>query len=182
VGATAAPMAKLQDAYIDSKGRLFASNHKEDPTDATVYGTYLTVTDPAGNVLFSGKWGSNLQTYGSVRIFEDGKNRLWLLWSNRGSRSSELLLYPIIETASPLKFTLGAYTDLSKLTFPYALDGTIFMAANRGGNTPGQYVDAIMNACTVPYVSGQLYVNANCYNADGSGLQRIAYMRIHLPD
>ncbi|RFP12390.1 hypothetical protein D0T25_24965 [Duganella sp. BJB488] len=180
VGATAAPMAKLTDAYMDSKNRIFSSHHKEDPLDSTVYGTYLTVSSPSGQVLYSAKW-AGLEIYGATRIFEDAKGRLWLLWSNRGSRTSEIRVYPIIETTSPtLKFTLGPYFDLSKQLGTYALDGTIFIAAPRGGNAPSLYVDAIMNACTAQYVPPN--VIGSCYNADGSGLQRVVYLRIRLPD
>lgn len=182
-GATKAPMAKLTDAFVDSKGRMFSTYHKEDPLDASVYGTYTTVTDPNGNVLYSAKW-ANIEVYGSVRIFEDGKNRLWLLWANRGSRSTEVKLYPITESASPLKFTVSPLTatDLSKATYPYALDGTLFLAAPRGGSANGLYVDALMNACTTTYTSGVAYNNSACYGSDNQSLGRVLYMRIRLPD
>lgn len=182
VGATRAPMAKLTDAYMDSKGRMFLTYHKEDPLDSTVYGTYLTVTDVAGNVLYSAKWPPIVELYGSARIFEDGKNRLWLMWSNRGNRTTEVRVYPITETAAPLKFSVSTYTDISKATYPYAMDGTLFIAAPRGGSAPGVYVDVMMNACTTTFTTGIVYDNSACYGTDNNGLGRVMYMRVRLPD
>ena len=181
VGATKAPVAKLTDSYVDSKGRVLSTWHKEDPLDATVYGTYLTVTTATGTQLYSAKWPAPLEIYGNVRIFEDAKDRLWLMWSNRGNKTTEIKLYPIVESAGP-KFTLGTATDVSKATFPYAIDGTVYFAAPRGGNAKSLYVDAIMNACSTTFVTGVPYDGATCYNTDGSALERVFYMRIRLPD
>ncbi|MYM25896.1 hypothetical protein GTP46_25025 [Duganella sp. FT135W] len=183
-GATKAPAAKLIDSYVDSKGRTFTSLHKEDPTNSSVYGTYLTVTSPTGVVLYDGRWPT-IEIYGNVRYFEDAKGRQWLMWTNRGTKSSQFFIYPVKETAGAdgkLSFTLGAYTDVGKATLPYALDGVTFLAAPRGGNPESLYVDAIMNACTTTIVSGVPYDSSTCHNVDGKGLQSVFYMRIRLPD
>lgn len=182
VGATKAPVAKLNDAYLDSKGRMFLTYHKEDPLDASVYGTYLSVTDSNGKVLFDARWPAAVPNYGTVRVMEDAKYRLWLLWTNRGSRTSEVRVYPIVETAAPLKFSVSTYTDLSSATYPYAIDGTPFLAAPRGGSSNGIYVDVLLNGCTNNFVTGVPYDSSACYNTDRTGLGRVLYMRIRLPD
>ncbi|MYN47379.1 hypothetical protein GTP23_20250 [Pseudoduganella sp. FT93W] len=183
-GATAAPVAKLMDSFIDSSGRMFSSYHKEDPRDASVYGTYVVVQDAQGKVLFDKKWPATLETYANVRMFEDAKNRIWLLWSNRGNRASQLRLFPVIEsgTAAAPSFTLGAWTEVGGPTYPYALDGNIYISTVRGGTSKSQYVEMLFNACTETYTAGIAYNGNNCYHADRSGLMQIYYARLRLPD
>lgn len=183
-GATVAPIAKLMDSFIDSKGRMFSSYHREDPNNSSVFGTYLVVQDAAGNIIYDQKWSSALETYANVRMFEDSLNRVWLIWSNRGSKYSQIRLYPVTESGSgsTLAFTLGAFTDVGGgLSAPYALDGNIYLANVRAGTSKSLTVDFVFNACTETYDPNLAYNNSNCYHSDRSGLMRVFYGRIRLP-
>ena len=183
-GATVAPIAKLMDSFIDSKGRMFSNYHKEDPRDASVAGTYVVVQDAQGKVLFDKKWPSTLETYANVRMFEDAKNRVWLLWSNRGSRVTQLRLFPVVEsgTAAAPVFSLGPWTEVGGPTYPYALDGNVYLSTVRGGTSKSLYMEMVLNSCTENYDATVAYNNNNCYHADRSGLMQVVYARLRLPD
>lgn len=171
-----APTMRLHDSFIDSKGRVFAGYFAEDPSNSSVRGMYTAVANASGSILFQGKW-AKVPTWGSTRVFEDSKNRLWLLWNAQGDQTTYVWLFPIIETTNGgiTTFTTGAYTDISKSFNPYALQ-SVFLAAPRGGSDKSLFVEAIYNTCWNTYQSG------SCYKADNSGRQRVFYTRIRLPD
>jgi hypothetical protein len=185
-GATHAASTALQDALIDSKGRLFASYAVSNPVADTAQGLFLHVSDYQGNTLYQGAWtGAALDQYGSTRIYEDSNHHLWLLWANQSNRYPEVKIYPIIETANPTAFSLGTAVNLSSAFHEVVPDGTngyiFYLATARGGNSPSQYIDAIFNAC------GSLQYNVNhttpidksqCYT---EGKQKVYYTRITLP-
>jgi hypothetical protein len=177
-----APTMRLQDSFIDSKGRIFSGYYASDPYTSSVEGLYVAVANKSGSVLFQGKW--DLPTYGYQRIFEDAKNRLWLLWSNQGTQATQVRLYPITETTvnGSTKFALGALTELGSAFNPYSIQGNLYITVPRGGNNKSLYVNAIYNTCWTNYLMAGGFQGSQCYNADGSGKQRVFYARIRLPD
>lgn len=178
-----APTMRLHESFIDSRGRIFAGYFAEDPSDSSVRGMYMAVTNSSGSMLFQAKW-PRVPTFGATRIFEDSQNRLWLLWNGQGSRSTNVWLYPIIETTNGgvTTFTTGAYTDISASFNPYSIQGSLYLAVPRGGNDKSLFVDAIYNTCWTTYQSGVNFDSSKCYNSDRSGRQRVFYTRIRLPD
>lgn len=178
-----APMLRLHESFIDSKGRIFSGYYAEDPSNTNIRGMYAVVTDKSGFTLFQSKWTA-LPTYGYTRMFEDSKKRLWLLWTGQGSQATQVRLYPIIESTASGKvsFTTGNYTDLGASFNPYSIQGSLYIAAPRGGNDKSLFVDAIYNTCWNTYKTGINFDSTQCYNADRSGYQRVFYARIRLPD
>lgn len=180
-----APAMRLQDALIDSQGRSFSAFFVDDSSAPGVRGLFLAVSDRSGALVFESKL--KLPNYGYVRLYEDAKNRMWLLWCATGSQASQFYLYPIIESAkppssgSPAAFELGKYTDLSASFSSYVLYDNLYLAVPRGGNDRSQYLDVIFNACSSQYVKGTAFDGTQCYGADGAGRQRVFYMRIALP-
>lgn len=178
-----APTMRLHESFIDSKGRIFSGYFADNPTDSSVRGLYVNVNDNLGNQLYQSKW-TTLPPYGYTRIFEDGKNRLWLLWTSQGSQATQVRLYPIIETTEGnlSAFTLGDFTDLKAAFYPYSIQGGMYITAPRGGNARSPYVDAIVNTCWTTYQKGVDFNNSSCYGSNNSAPQRVFYTRIRLPD
>jgi len=179
--ASAAPVLRLSDSLIDSKERFFSAYYTENSSNPEARGFYVTVNDSAGSTIFQNKW-KNLPLYGAIRIFEDARNRLWLLWINQGKQATQVRLYPIIESfagAAP-SFSLGDYTDISADFNPYVTQGNLYLAVPRGGNKRSLYIDAIYNACSTTYQHGVNFDSKSCYS--NSGQQRIFYVHIRLPE
>ncbi|HEX8438017.1 hypothetical protein [Archangium sp.] len=178
---TSVPTARQKDGFIDSAGRVFSTYFVEPSAGASTpaRGHYTVMADSAGNVLFGTRWAS-VPTFGGTRIFEDGKNRLWLLWTGQGSLFTYVYLYPIIEDPVTHVFSLGAMTDLSTAFWPYSINGMPMLAVPRGGQLIDNVVDATFAASDTVYVSGSPlgpeYPNGKADH------QRIFYFRIHLPD
>ena len=192
-GATSAPEAGSQDAFIDSKGRLFSAYNITNPAQPATNGNYVYIADADGGTIYQGHWnGAKMESYGTSRFYEDGKGRLWLLWENRGNRAPEVLIYPIIETQNPLTFSLGTATNLAAKLGTNVPDGFAFyIAAPRGGNVPASAndrangIDAIFHACSsvtydVDYSTSKS--GLPCYGSDNSGHTKIFYAHIKLPD
>jgi hypothetical protein len=166
--ATAAPVQRQYDAYVDSQNRVTVLSFREDPADASVRGFYVTVSDMNGNVLLNKKW--NVPTYGNVRLFESANNKLWLLWSNSDGRATQIFLYPVTVVMAPaFDLQISAYTDLSSAAAPYRMRANVFLAVPRGGNQKNNFVDGLMVAC------------GTTYPAACSGQDKILYFRIRLP-
>lgn len=180
---TTPPVRRMQDSLIDSKGRVFSIYYEQDATNTSIRSRNISVTNKDGVVLTEIRTAT-LPAPGSSRLVEDAKGRIWVLWGTNGSKSTQLLLYPIVEsgTAAAPTFTVGAPTDLSAPVFPYVLDGIPYIAAPRGGNAKSLYIEAEFNACANQYVSGANFASNTCYNIDKSLLQRVFYLRIRLPD
>ena len=178
------PQLRMGDSYMDSKSRVFNSYYQDDPLNAAVRARKIAVTTPTGKLLTTIDGGSVLPSYGANRVFEDSKGRLWILWTARGLQISYVRVYPLVEsgTATAPVFTIGAYTDISNAFYPYVIDGNMYTNVVRGGTSQAIYVDAIYNACTLKYTPNANIDQSLCYNADNSGLQRVIYARIHLPD
>lgn len=177
---TAAPTERMQDSFIDSKGRVFSVYAVIDPADPAARTRNIVVTKldgtPVATVLGAGK----LPAPGQTRIYEDASQRLWLLWNNPGSKKTEVFLYRLNEDATGFSIATPP-TDLSAAFYPYVLDGPMYIASPRGGNARGNVIHAIFNACTVTYVKDTNIDISTCYNKDKSGLQRVFYARIALP-
>jgi hypothetical protein len=78
----------ILDVFVDSKARPFVLHIETNPNGSS--GNYLTVSDAAGNRLYQGLLSDQ---GGDPRIFEDSKNRLWLLimWAGPNGASAKLL-------------------------------------------------------------------------------------------
>lgn len=180
--ATQAPQTTQLDTLVDAKDRVFTAYRVIDPADAAARGLYLSVSDTAGRPLYRARL-AELERYGHLRLLEDGANRLWLLWTNKGTLKTQVVLYPLAESQQSGKprFSVGRATDLSASFAPYAIDGAPLIAAPRGGTPRRNVVDALMFACTLPY-DGTPYGASRCYHADGQGMQRVIHFRIRLHD
>ncbi len=166
--ATAAPVQRQYDAYVDSQNRVTVLTFREDPANASVRGFYVTVSDTNGNVLLNKKW--NVPTYGFVRLFESANNKLWLLWSNSDASATQIFLYPVTVAISPaFDLQISSYTDLSAAAAPYRMRANVFLTVPRGGNHKNNFIDGLMVACGTPYPSA-------C-----SGQDKMLYFRIRLP-
>lgn len=110
-----------QDAFCDSKGRMFTLVTVSDPRGPS--GMYLTVRNSAGQIHQGLVPGGN-----NPRIVEDGKGRLWLIEFGNPSR-----IFPMDNAT----FALGPPTTLS---FPQTYAGFGRIAAPRGGNARGNVI------------------------------------------
>jgi hypothetical protein len=181
---TAAPVERMQDSYLDSVGRVFTVYSLNDPLDATVRTRNVVVTKPNGAAVTTIKGAPILPAVGQTRVIEDAKARLWLLWNNPGGKKTEVYLYRLTETVTNgvSTFAIGPAQDISTAFYPYVLDGPMYIASVRGGNARSMYVHAIFNACLAQYVPNVNIDISTCYNKDKTGLQRVMYTRIRLPD
>ncbi len=177
--ATAAPTERMQDSFIDSKGRVFSVYAVIDPANPAARTRNVVVTKLDGTPIVTVLGLGKLPAPGQTRIYEDAGQKLWLLWNNPGAKKTEVFLYPLNEVNGI--FSIGAATDLSAAFYPYVLDGPIYIAAPRGGNARTNTIHAIFNACTVTYVKDTNIDISTCYNKDKTGLQRVFYARIALP-
>lgn len=193
-----APLVKQHEAYVDSRNRAFSIAY-ESSTDGISplvnHGVFLSVTNPkTGSLIFRGSVA--VPTYGYNRIVEDAKGNLYLLWTNLGTKLTEVAIYKINEAVlnGVTTFSLGTNYNLSS-TFakfapgwaatPYAISGAFYLAAPRGGTARSNYIEGYMNTCTTqfttPTVSARPNIT-NCFNADNKGQMNVIYMRIRLPD
>jgi hypothetical protein len=181
---TVAPVLRLTESLIDSKGRVFSSYLVTDPTNDARNGLYVHVANSTGATLLRAKW-PGVPTFGYVRIFEDARQRLWVLWTGQGTRATHVRLYPVTESGTALApmFSLGSYTDLSKAFVPFAIQGALYIATPRGGNDRSNKIEAIFNACYSGYAASRDFESKYCYmEADGTPRgQRVFYVRIALP-
>jgi len=185
----APPTLRMVDGFMDSKQRVFSSFYQDDPLNAALRARRISVTTANGAPITVIEGGTVLPSYGTNRVFEDAKGRLWVLWSARALQITYVRIYPLIEapsaagsTAPSNKFSFGAYTDLSSSFYPNVIDGNIYVAVIRGGTSPANYVDLVYPACKLQYSAAGNIDQSLCYNADNSGLQRVLYARIRLPD
>lgn len=170
-----APVARQWDAFVDRKSRLLVSYYVNDPLNSAARGTYLSVNDTVGRTLFQGRLTA-LPAYGYARVFDDAKGRLWLLWTNLGSQSTQVVIYRIQEQGG--NFQLSDKTDLSARFAPYAIQGSPYLAVPRGGQRVGTTLDGVMIACDGQFQNAQL---ADC-SPTGANKQRIVHFRLRLPD
>lgn len=176
-----APVARMQDSFIDSKHRLITSYGGEPGTGGSSPEKrfYTIVKDANGAVLQSSRW-TGLPTYGYIRIFEDGKQRLWLLWTNQGTQLTQMKLYRLQENSTGDLFTLGTSTDFSSAFAPYSIDGWPRLALTSRGQPIDTTVEGVVSACEEVYVANQPFTTP--YYPGGAGTQKIIHFRIHLPD
>jgi hypothetical protein len=178
-GATIAPTLKQDDALVDTQGRLLSLSFANDPRNPSVRGFSLAVDRLDGSATATRRL--DLPSYGHARLFQDGHERLWLLWMNKGSRQSEVRVYPLIDNDPRQPPHLGSPTDLSRAFAPFAIDGSPYLAVPRGGMVRSSVIDGLVAACVPPYVHGKEYDVHQCY-PDGGNSQRVFYFRIRLPD
>lgn len=170
-----APTARQIDSFIDSKKRMFSSYYVEPTPTSVDRGFYLSLTNENGDALFNARW-TQLPQYGAVRIFEDKKNRLWLLWT---AQNTNLMLFPIIENPTGPSFTLGTGVPLgNQLAAHYWIQGAL-LAVPRGGQSIANDLDGVLVACTNDYLSPN---TGNVCTPSNVMTQKIIYFRIHLPD
>jgi hypothetical protein len=124
---TVAAWMALQDVFADSNKRLFTLHRAPTAVGGSTT-MFLTVNDSAGNRLYQ---GIPSYTAGHMRIFEDGKGRLWVLGFTLGS-NPVVRLYKL-----NADFTFGPYTDLSSKFAGYGYSGYSHLAVSRGGNVIG---------------------------------------------
>ncbi len=198
------PQARLYDTFITSNKRLL-STYRGVPGDdnfakAPELGFYLVAATADGTVLQRKRW-AELPTYGNIRIFEDSKQRLWLLWTGQGPSQSNMRIYPLLEQiGSATPYTLGTYVDLSDVFKAgptwYSIMGAPFLALPRGGQAitrpaleDGDIVEASIAACDTTYdelkasnaSNGTNFSIADkCYTR-GENKQKILSFRMHLP-
>ncbi len=175
VNTTTVPTKRPTDAFIDSHGYLITSYYITYPDDPSLNGEYVVVTDVHGTILLEKKW-SFLQPYGKTIIFEDGGQQLWLIWLNRGSRATQLQVFPIERITSPtfdLNVTDTSGTDVSAAVGSSAIGGTIYLTRERSGTSVSNFVEGLMPMC------GEFPDLAGSCNA--STLRKIYYFRLRLP-
>lgn len=203
--ATVAPHLEQLEAYVDTRGRAFSIALKE-PTDGKSVSANrtleLAVMDAAtGTSIYSGSLAG--LTYGSARIVEDAKQRLYVIWNGLGQRMTEFKVYRLKEIAAgngDTGFSLELATDLSNKFAPfdlgwaytrYATQGRIYLATPRGGTARSGSIDGYMNACAkefandiVSKTSRSAYPAAMCFGDDlkNQGQLKLIYFRIRLPD
>lgn len=201
--ATVAPHLEQLEAYVDTRGRAFSIALKEpsDGKSASANRTLaLAVMDAAtGTSIYSGSLAG--LTYGSARIVEDAKQRLYVIWNGLGARLTRLKVFRLDETVDEngkITFSLGRLTDLSEKFAPfdngwaktrYASYGRIYLATPRGGVARSGSIDGYMDACTTEFdrenESDRVnYTDANCFGAGAEklGQLKLLYFRIRLPD
>lgn len=170
-----APVERQIDAYIDRSKRQIISYQVDGSGNASDRGIYYRMSDATGNTFSTGKW-PDLPSYGYVRVFDDAKGRMWLLWSNLGLQSTQLNLYRVQLVGSAV--TLVDKTDLSASLAGYAIQGSPLLTLPRGGHSIGNAVDGQIIACDGQFANGKL---AACYPS-GVNKQRILHFRLRLPD
>lgn len=166
--APVAPVQRQYDAFVDSGNRMHVITFREHPADARVRGFYITVSDMSGTVILNRKL--NVPEYGFVRLFESSNGRLWLMWAGGDTNATQLFLYPVTVSLSPVfDLLLSGYTDLSAVVAPYRLQANMFFAVPRGGNQKNNFIDGMVVACgtALPAACG--------------GKDRIFYFRLRMP-
>lgn len=192
------PQRIPSDHLIDSRGRLL-SIHRDSGqgtgVNPSAAGHYLTVTSITGAELSQTKLnlstvnvsGRPLGGYGSLKLVEDDRHRLWIVYRDLGVRYSEIGIYRLEEKPG-LVFRLVDYTSFKDDFYPYPIE-MIRIASPRSGNALDNGVDGIAYGCRNTYSPNALYSYGSdstneCYSIDGKpdANQRVFYFRIRLPD
>jgi hypothetical protein len=118
-----------EDAFVDSKGRLFIIHRVTDPNGVVVSGQYLTVKDANLNTIYQGRMSDQ---NGNARIFEDAKGRIWV-YRMQSSATNPLARLHLLNS----DFTLGTTWTISNLFAGKPFDIGVRIAAPRGGNVIG---------------------------------------------
>ncbi len=174
-GATIAPILRQSDAFIDHTNRMISTYFLNDPSNPLDTGLYI-IGKNSNNIEIFGNKLAELPQYGYTRIFEDARNRLWLLWTNLGSQMTQVKLYQVSIQGSGALLT--NMTDLSSQFSPYAIQGSPFIATPRGGQSIENELHGFMVACDGVFSNSSL---ASCYPS-GSNKQRLLYFKILLPE
>lgn len=181
--ATIPPLARMIDSFNDSKHRIISTYYVEpgNGTTTPAQGFYTIIANPDGTASSSITW-STLPTYGTIRIFEDASQRLWLLWMNQGSTQTQMWLYPVQQNASAPLLSLGARTDFGNPFSPYSIDGSPRLALMLKGVAADNVVDGMIAACEETYAAGTKFTSPYYPTATATkGTQNIIHFRIHLP-
>lgn len=180
--ATTSPLQNQVDALLDSRSRMLTLHFADSDGDTAVRGFYLTVAGLDGRVLSSRRL-DGVPTYGTLRLYEDARQRLWLVYANAGSTASQFWLLRLSEltgaTGEPL-FSVGEKVDFSQAVWPYSLIGAPLLAVQRGGNAAGMAIYGQFDACATTYESGA-FNTVGCFGNNGQGAERVFHFRIRLP-
>ena len=179
--ASVAPLARMIDSFNDSKHRIISTYYAEPGSGASqpARGFYTVIANPDGSVFPAFYW-AGLPKYGSVRIFEDGGKRLWLLWTGQGLSQTQMKLFALQQSAWGQTLTLGRATDFGKPFGEYSIDGAPHLALTSKGQVADNYVEGMFAACEETYSSDRSF--SSSYYPSGNGSQKIVYFRIHLPN
>ena len=176
---TTPPTARQSDGFVDSKRRLLTTYYLQDPLGTWTRGSYLVVTNTSGSVLYRTRLA--VPEYGYVRIFEDAKHRLWVLWTSARPTLTSMYLYRLNEgtgSSGTSTFQVSSTPTVLDAKFkPYQIVGNVFLATPRGGSAITNAVHGLFLGCDNTYVSG----DDSCF-PNGSGKQRIFGFRLRLPD
>jgi chitodextrinase len=130
-GDTTASWMSREDAFVDSRGRLFTIHRVTDPNGRVPSGQYLTVKDGNLNTIYQGLLSDQ---NGNATVFEDGKGRMWVYRMQSAPSGGNPLarLHRLNDN-----FTLGTTWTISTAFAgkPYA--GPLRLAVPRGGNVIG---------------------------------------------
>lgn len=174
-----APVQRQSDALIDTRGRLVSLQYVQDTEGQLPAGFHASVGPADGSEPARRTHLDELPTYGQLRVYEDARRRLWLLWTNRGSRHSQVRLFPVrIEAGGRL--AVGGSQDLGDALGDEAIDGAPYLVVPRGGNPRLPSIEGLLAVCETPYQPGQDYRSESCYSSPRS--QRVMHFRIRLPD
>lgn len=181
VEATVPPLARMIDSFNDSQHRIITTYYAEPGSGAgtPVRGFYTVIANPDGSVLPAIYW-SGVAQYGSVRIFEDGSKRLWLLWTGQGVSQTRMKLYALQQNLPRQALALGSVTDFGQPFGDYSIDGAPHLALTSKGQVADNSVEGMFAACEETY-SAERAFTLPCYPS-GNGSQRILYFRIRLPN
>lgn len=181
--ATSASTQNQIDALLDSRGRMLTLHFTVSPSDHALDGFHLTVASTDGRQAKTVRLAT-LPTYGSARLFEDSKHRLWLLYSNAGTQATQFVLYRLNESsANPMESTLsvGDKVDFGSSVWPHLIVGTPTLAVSRGGNDIGLRIQGAINVCANTF-DGPISPRSDCYGANPASGQRMLRFSIRLPD
>jgi hypothetical protein len=127
---TVAAFMYFSDVFADSKGRLFTMTHVSDPEGPS--GLHFIVLDNSNTVLHSSILPS---IGGNYKIFEDGKNRIWIMNFANTSSGASVKLWRMNDN-----YTLGTMYDLSSKFAGFPYEGMGRIAVPRGGSTIGNAI------------------------------------------
>ena len=188
---TTAPLQRPIDNFINSQRLAITTYYAEPPKKGDVAGPepkrgfYAVVSDEHGKTIDNGPW--NLPPYGTIRVFEDNKNRMWLLWMAQGSQKSYMTLYPLLQASPGAIFTLGAGQVMDSVLENYSIHGAPVLAVPRTGQPAGDTLYASIAACEKTYEMDYslsppaIKPISTPYYPSGTTTQKILHFRIHLP-
>jgi len=179
--ASVAPLARMIDSFNDSKHRVISTYYAEPGSGASTpaRGFYTVIANPDGSAVPGIHW-TGLPQYGSVRIFEDGSKRLWLLWTGQGVAQTQMKLFALQQDVTGQALVLGRVTDFGKPFGEYSIDGAPHLALTSKGQVADNYVEGMFAACEETYSPDRPF--SSLYYPSGNGSQKIVYFRIRLPN